>query len=132
MGLLKILQIWFFNECLKILRRVRFLHYITRNLLPKKNVSILQSDYYFSFFFFSQLHIKQKNSSMTPPYFSSTSHNRFFFSSSVHRSAHENIKIRQYMFTQKYLKVFYRILSRRRRFFTACSVDIGDFLPHTQ
>ena len=40
---------------------------------------------------------------MTPPYFSSTSHNRFFLSSSVHRSAHENIKIRQYMFTQEFL-----------------------------
>ena len=40
---------------------------------------------------------------MTPPYFSSTSHKKFFFSSPVHRSAHENIKIRQYMFTQKYL-----------------------------
>ncbi len=40
---------------------------------------------------------------MTPPYFSSMSHNQFFCSSSVLRSAHENIKIRQYMFTQEYL-----------------------------
>ena len=29
-------------------------------------------------------------------------------------------------------KFFYRILSRRRRFFTAYSVDVGDFLPHNQ
>jgi len=40
---------------------------------------------------------------MTPPYFSSTSHKQFFCSSSVLHSAHENIKIRQYMFTQEFL-----------------------------
>jgi hypothetical protein len=30
------------------------------------------------------------------------------------------------------LNDFYRILSTRRRFFTAYSVHVGDFLPHTQ
>ncbi len=29
-------------------------------------------------------------------------------------------------------KFFYRMLSTRRRFFTAYSVAVGDFLPHTQ
>jgi hypothetical protein len=59
----------------------------------------------FTIFHFLLFHkiIKSNNSSMTPPYFSSTSHKQFFCSSSVLHSAHENIKIRQYMFTQKYL-----------------------------
>ncbi len=34
--------------------------------------------------------------------------------------------------TQQTQEIFYRILSRRRRFFTANSVDVGDFLPHTE
>jgi hypothetical protein len=54
-------------------------------------------------FFFSTTLYNQINSSMTPPYFSSTSHKQFFCSSSVLHSAHENIKIRQYMFTLEFL-----------------------------
>ncbi len=37
-----------------------------------------------------------------------------------------------WLFKNSKSKFFYPILSRLRRFFTAYSVDIGDFLPHTQ
>jgi hypothetical protein len=36
------------------------------------------------------------------------------------------------MFKNSKSKLFYRILSRRRRIFTAYSVAVGDFLLHTQ
>jgi hypothetical protein len=50
-------------------------------------------------------------------------------------SFYECLKILEQVFFTAYsvdVGDFYRILSRRRRFFTAYSVDVGDFLPHTQ
>jgi hypothetical protein len=48
------------------------------------------------------------------------------------------LKILQFWYFNECIKIlrrvsfFYRIRSRHRRFFTAYSVDVGDFLPHTQ
>ncbi len=82
---------------------VYILNLTLQGIYCRKYISIIQSVYYFSFFTFFHRIIKSNNSSMTRPYFSSTSHKKFFFSSPVHRSAHENIKIRQYMFKQRYV-----------------------------